>query len=154
MRLVMMLLAALSVAMPAYAKMTDAEARKVAETTSDKFNEDWNKGDAKGLAALFTRNGTLVTPGGLLAGTAAIEKDLAQAAGKSIHTTTVDEAHAIGADAWAAGSFKVEGPNGHPSFGGFWSSLYVRDGHGWKMRLLMINTTPPKPPAAPQPPAK
>jgi ketosteroid isomerase-like protein len=145
MRFFMMLLAALCVALPAYAKMSDAEARKLAEAMSDTFNADWNKGDAKGLAALFTENGTLITPAGRLTGTDAIENDLAHAAGKSVHTTTVDEAHPVaGGASWAAGSFKVEGPNGHPAFGGYWTSLYVRSGGAWKMRLLMINATPPK----------
>jgi uncharacterized protein (TIGR02246 family) len=157
MRFLAMVIVALALSVSAYAqhKMTDADARKLSEAMSDKFNEDWNKGDAKQLASLFTRDATLVTPGGRLSGSAAIENDLARAAGKSVRSATVDEAHAIAANAaWATGSFKVAGKSGNPSFGGFWASYYRRDGKAWKMRLFIINVTPPPRPPAPESPAK
>lgn len=152
MRLLAMVIVALSLSLSAYArhKMTDADATKLAAAMSGRFNEDWNKGDAKLLASLFTKDATLVTPGGRLSGSQAIEADLARAAGKSVRSATVDEAHAVGAGAaWATGNFKVAGKSGNPSFGGFWASYYLHDGKAWKMRFFMINVTPP-----PRPPAK
>lgn len=141
-----LLLLALCLSGPAAAreKLSDADARKVAEAASDKFNEGWNKADMALLGSLFTKDATLVTPMGRMTGIPAISGDLGHAAGKSVHTTTVDEAHAVGsAAAWATGSYKAQGPEGKPSFGGFWTALYQRQGKEWKMRLLMVAASPP-----------
>jgi len=118
----------------------------------------WSQSDAAALAALFTEDGMMVTPGGILSGREAIQqrdqsvfdnlrKRLGtEASGESAHITNVTkgvELHAIDDHtAWAAGEWTqtIPGPN-HTvrEVHGYWASVHVRDGTTWKTRLLSVN---------------
>ncbi|MBV8400936.1 MAG: nuclear transport factor 2 family protein [Acetobacteraceae bacterium] len=103
-----------------------------------------NRKDAKGVAALYTRDGILVPEGPMVSGREAIEKDADGylKAGLSNLNIAVDQAHVTGDTAWAVGtySFMVLGPNATSQrVPGNWGAVYARDGNDWKLRMLTVN---------------
>ena len=81
-------------------------ATKVAEDFGNKWVTSYNAGDAKGIASLFTKDGTWSPATAvLLKGRDEIEKAVATRikAGFTKTTVTMAEAHQIGDVIWAAG---------------------------------------------------
>jgi uncharacterized protein (TIGR02246 family) len=117
-----------------------------------------DKNDASAVAANFTEDGILVTPGGTIFGREAIEKYYTEVF-KQIHLSNnvapVDEDSphftTDGKQVWATGSWTatVKGQNFGPvDAKGYWS--VIREGDDWKIRMLAFNQTP-APAATPSP---
>jgi len=143
------------ISIPGHAQQTVSEndAKLTLSTMGVRFNEAWNTGDSKTLGSFFTEDAIFITPVGIEVGRDAIVKNLALRAGKSIHSGTLEQLRPLTADSfWAAGTWKNAENNGGPTFTGYSSAYYVREGDDWKIRMLMINVTPQK--VQPQEPYK
>jgi len=112
-----------------------------------KIDEAFNKNDAGALAALFTEDGVLVTPEGIFFGRQAIEKryvELFQRWPVTSSTSQRDLLNAIDNAAWSTGEWwsTLQSENGPEFERGYWSAIYVREGDGWKIRMLTISEHP------------
>jgi uncharacterized protein (TIGR02246 family) len=161
---------------------TYAQQRDVADpqTTQELFAGDkgyveaQNDNDAAAVAACYTRDAVWLTPFGPIIGREAIQKwftDLYQHEGwhpkNLINKVDGNAYHLIGTagnEVWATGEWSNtgQGPNGEPrTIKGYWASISVREGDGWKTRVGAFNETPdtvmsfaPQPAATPSPTAK
>ena len=152
-RLLPVLGLALLTSVPSHAQqsVTDTPAVQTAKT----FDEAWDKGDIDRLGSLLTDDVIFVTPAGIVRGREATEKNLALRAGKSRHYNTVDQVGMIDANSfWAVGSKKTVSNNGGPTFTGYWGDYGVRQGDAWRLKMIMINVTPPKTQESQNPPMK
>jgi uncharacterized protein (TIGR02246 family) len=112
-----------------------------------KLDEAFKKNDADALAALFTEDGVLVTPEGIFFGQQAIEKrylELFQRSPVTFSTGQRDQLNAIDNAAWSTGEWwsTLQSESGPEFERGYWSAIYVREGDGWKMRMLTISEHP------------
>jgi uncharacterized protein (TIGR02246 family) len=121
----------------------DAELQKIA----DAFMAAWAKGDAKGLAALHTKEGVRVTSGteGAVVGTAAIEQGLATILAGPYKGTTLsiktNKFHRVDADTYVGeGTYQLSGgsvPPGTPTSGQYVNTM-VRQGGEWKIAASVV----------------
>ena len=79
----------------------------------------------------------------------AIEKayaDDSQRWPETSHIYQADQLNAIGNEAWSVGKWwrTLQGENGPVFVRGYWSALFVREGDGWKVRMMTFNETLPK----------
>jgi len=112
-----------------------------------KLDEAFKKNDADALAALFTEDGVLVTPEGIFFGQQAIEKrylELFQRRPVTFSTGQRDQLNAIDNAAWSTGEWwsTLQSESGPEFERGYWSAIYVREGGGWKIRMLTISENP------------
>jgi len=152
-----LVVAAVSIlSIPGYAQQTVSEndAKLTLSTVGVRFDEAWRTRDEKLLGTFFTDDAIFVTPTGIEVGRDEIvKKFLSFRRGEFMHSRTIDQVRPLTANSfWAAGSWKGAENSGGPTFKGYWSEYYVRDGDDWKMRMLMVNETPQK--AQPQEPCK
>ena len=152
-----------SVTVPTFAQQKDTPVDpKLTEqlnALAKKFDDAFNNNDAAAVAALYTKDGMMVTPSGPIYGPEAIEKYFAEAFKKghvSNHIGNADQygTHMIGTDGkevWWIGEWSVtwQGKTGDPiQLNGHYSAINTRQGNDWKMRMLTWNVTPG--PAAPE----
>jgi ketosteroid isomerase-like protein len=134
--------------------IADPQLTEQLDLLSKKFDEAYDNNDATAVAALFTKDGVFVTPQGPIYGRDAIEKyyaDRFQQWHFSNHFSQADQnsPHGIGTagnEMWAIGEFSetLQGQDGDPiQVKGYWSEICVREGDGWKDRMLTYNITPP-----------
>jgi len=132
----------------------DPRLRQWLEAKIKKYNEAFDKNDAKAVAAFFADDGVLVTNEGPIYGREAIEKhfaDVFQTLHFSNHVDKADQRspHAMGTagnEMWANGewSLTLQEKTGDPTpHRGYWAEIYVREGDAWKVRMQMWNITPP-----------
>jgi uncharacterized protein (TIGR02246 family) len=131
----------------------DVNALDELSAVSLKYEDACNKKDTAALAALFTHDAICVTPQGLLFGREAIEKASADEFDRSAETShfyQTDQLNAIGNGAWSVGQWwrTLQREQGPVFARGYWSALFVREAHGWKLRLLMFNESSPQVQAA------
>jgi uncharacterized protein (TIGR02246 family) len=131
-----------------------ADALKVFGELSQKLDEAYNKNDAAAVAALFTQNGLLVVADGMFSGRQDIEKRYADtfqrwpivdfnSRRERYHLNAIDNA------VWSAGQWAstFQSQTGPVFAWGYWSTIYVREGDAWKIRLLTLTEHPqPAPP--------
>ena len=112
-----------------------------------KMDEAFNKNDAVALAALFTKDAVLVASDGMFFGRPAIQKRYADTFQRSPITTSSGQGSSLNAidnAAWSTGKWWTtrQDQTGPKFESGFWSAIYVREGDGWKIRLLTISDAP------------
>jgi ketosteroid isomerase-like protein len=112
-----------------------------------KEDEAFNRSDAGALAALFTEDAVLVAPDGIFSGRQAIEKRYANVFQKwhnINHIGQANQLNAIGNEPWSVGEWwnTLQSQTGPVFVGGYWSAIYVREGDGWKMRMLAVSEHP------------
>jgi ketosteroid isomerase-like protein len=117
-----------------------------------KEDEAYNKNDAGAVAALFTEDGVLVAPDGMFYGRLAIEKRYADRFQRWPITTFTGQRsclNAIDNAVWSVGEWwsTLQSQTSPVFVRGYWSAIYVREGDGWKIRLLTLSEHPG--PAAP-----
>ena len=154
---------AMSFALPTFAQQTntpDPQLREKLVAAIKKHTDALDKNDAAAVAANFTEDGILVTPGGPISGREAIEKHYADDFKQGFHssnniaTPDADSPHIIGTagnEMWATGGWSatIQGQNFVPTqIKGYWS--VIREGDDWKIRMLTTNVTP-APAATPSP---
>jgi uncharacterized protein (TIGR02246 family) len=128
--------------------------RKLIESLGKKYEEAMNKNDAAAVAALFAEDAVQVAPEGLFFGRQAIEKRYADGFESGIFSDNIrksNELNGIGDVAWSVGEWSctVETEDGPVHLKGYRSSMYVRDGDDWKIRVSTFNIPPP--PDKPEP---
>jgi uncharacterized protein (TIGR02246 family) len=151
----------ISFALPVFAQQKDAVDPQIVDqidAIAQKYNQALINNDASAIAALYTEDAILVGESGPIYGRQAIEKwyaDLFQKWRPKERLTTVDRnsPRFIGtAENVASNGDWTEiapGPTGEPiQIKGYWSAIDIREGDGWKIRMLTWNMTPPPPPAA------
>ena len=155
---------AIDFTLPTLAQQKDTVDPQIIEQLNahcEKMDEAVNNNDAAAVAALFTKDGVLVTNSGPIYGREAIEKYRADEFKKghfSNHIGKWDQysPHIIGAagnEIWSNGewslTYQVDG--GSPiQLKGYWSNIQVREGDAWKTRMQTWNVTP-APAATPSP---
>jgi ketosteroid isomerase-like protein len=144
---------AIGLSVPALAQQKDKVDPQIAEQIDalrKKESDAYNNGDAAALAALYTEDAAEVTDRGPANGRQAIEKlhaDDLQKVHVSNHLITVDQdsPHIIGTagnEIWATGGWSetLQGKNFGPiQLKGYWSTIDVREGDTWKIRMLTYN---------------
>jgi uncharacterized protein (TIGR02246 family) len=153
---------ALGFALPTFAQETntpDPQLRQQIVALLEKFTEAWNNNDAAALAALYTKDAVFCggEGSGPHYGREAIEKHFAEGFKLfhfSNHIATPDQysPHVIGTagnEVWALGewSMTIQSKNGgNPmQIKGNWGTFLVRDGDGWKARMIVTNNAAPPP---------
>jgi uncharacterized protein (TIGR02246 family) len=132
------------------AQPPEAEFKKIAEA----FSEAWGKGDAKGIAALHTKDAVRLAGNGqpAVVGTAALEKGFAEAlAGPYKGTTLIIKPNAnrqVAPGTYIGeGTYEVTGgtpPPGTPMSGQYMNTM-VQEGGRWLIAAsAVIPTAPPK----------
>ena len=145
---------AICFALPTFAQQKEAVDPQLRQKLVDaikKHTDALDKNDAAAVAANFTEDGILVTPGGTIFGREAIEKHYADDFKQGFHSSNnlapVDEdsPHMTtdGKQMWATGSWTatIQGKDWGPiPAKGYWS--VIREGDDWKIRMLAFNVTP------------
>jgi len=134
----------------ASAQQIDQNTRQQIERIAAAYVENWNKHDAAGLAALYMKDGVLVTATGVVrSGPQEIEQAY-QGALKTLpqhNGQTIEQISPLGNDAdIRIGEFHPagQGPNGPTKLDGRYTGVDVREGGTWKIRLLTaVPITPP-----------
>ena len=123
---------------------------------SDKYDAAVNRNDATALGKLFTDDAIFVTDAGPVYGRQAIEQWYANMF-QQLHPNDFkgkpdqNSPYVVGAtgnEAWRIGEWSetVSVESGNPiQVKGFWSTIDIRQGEDWKMRMLTWNITPATP---------
>jgi uncharacterized protein (TIGR02246 family) len=116
---------------------------------SGKLDDAYNNKDAEAAAALFTEDAVLVTPDGMVFGRQAIEKRYADTFQRSPMTDFLSrrdrlQLNAIDNAVWSVGEWwgTLQSQNGPAFAWGYWTTIYVREGDDWKIRMLTSNSAP------------
>ena len=155
---------AIGFTLPTLAQQKDTVDPQIIEQLNalcEKLDEAFNNNDAAAVAALFTKDGVLVTNSGPIYGREAIEKyqaDVFKNGHFSNHLGKCDQygTHVIGTagnEVWRNGYWSLtwQGKTGDPiQLKGYWSAIQVREGDTWKNRMEIWNVTP-APAATPSP---
>ena len=126
------------------AQKPDPDGQKVA----DQYTAAFNKGDAKGVAALYTAEAVRLAPDGqMYTGRAAIEKAYTTAFAGSAKgaklTITVGSSHVVTPDVKIMeGTFSTTG--GTTPGGGRYVNTLVRQGGAWLLASVVTVPDPPK----------
>lgn len=136
-------MASWAAALPAQAQ----DATKVAQDFIGKWVADYNSGDAKGPATLFTSDGGWSpATAALLGGRDEITKAVTERikAGYTKTTVTLTEAHQAGNVVWTLGEYAVfgSGADAGKQIAGRFGAVYVRDGDAWHLSMLTGNGAP------------
>jgi ketosteroid isomerase-like protein len=133
---------------------TDPQTTQQIRTLSRAYDDAFNNNDAATIAALFTEDAVLVSDGGPIHGRKAIEtwySGVFQVWHPRNHIGTPDgnDPHVScfsGDEAWETGEWsQTEGKPGHPiQSRGYSSTIYIREGVAWKIRMTIYNVTPAK----------
>ena len=134
---------------------TDPQITQQIRTLSRAYDDAFNNNDAVTLAALFTEDAVLVSDRGPIHGRKAIENwysGVFQVWHPRNHIGTPDgnDPHVScfsGDEAWETGEWSQteQGKPGRPiQSKGYWSTIYIREGVDWKIRMLIYNVTPAK----------
>jgi uncharacterized protein (TIGR02246 family) len=118
-----------------------------------KEEEAFNKNDASAVAALFTEDGVLVAPDGMFSGRQAIEKRYADTFQRWPITTFSSQRYQLNAidnAVWTVGEWwsTFQSETGPKFEGVYWSAIYIREGHAWKIRMLSLIERPQPAPRA------
>jgi ketosteroid isomerase-like protein len=113
-----------------------------------KLDDAYNNKDAAAAAAaatLFTEDAVLVTPDGMVFGREAIEKRYTERFQRWPITDFLSRPerlrlNAIDNAVWSVGEWSgtLQSQAGPVIVWGYWSTIYVREGDGWKIRLLSL----------------
>ena len=120
---------------------------------SGKLDDAYNNKDAEAAAALFTEDAVLVTPDGMVLGRQAIQKSYVDSFQRWPITDFLSrqeplQLNAIDNAVWSVGEWwgTLQSQTGPVIASGYWSSIYVREGDAWKMRMLSLFDHRPPPP--------
>jgi ketosteroid isomerase-like protein len=121
------------------------DALEVFGELSGKLDDAYNNKDAEAVAALFTEDAVLVTPDGMVLGRQAIEKSFAETFQRWPITNFLSrqeplQLNAIDNAVWSVGEWwgTLQSQTGPVFAWGYWSTIYVREGDAWKMRMMSL----------------
>ena len=146
--------ATLALITSASSQQIDQDHRQQIERIAAAYVENWNKHDAGGVAALYAKDGVLVTATGVVRSG---PQEIEQAYHSAIKTfpqhngQTIEQISPLGNDAdIRIGEFHLsgQGQNGPTKLDGRYTAVDVREGGTWKIRLLTAVPIPPPAEAA------
>jgi ketosteroid isomerase-like protein len=112
---------------------------------SGKLDDAYNNKDAEAAAALFTEDTVLMTPDGMGFGRQVIEKRYAETFQRWPITDFLSRRdrlrlNAIDNAVWSVGKWfgTLQSQTNPQPVSGYWSTIYVREGDAWKMRMLSL----------------
>jgi ketosteroid isomerase-like protein len=114
------------------------------------YVEGFNRKDAAAVAALFAEDAVRVNTQGIIRGREAIQKSTQAGLDAGSHTLTLryHVAHIDGNTGWSVAEYdyRLRGNDGSDApVRGFATSVWVRDGEGWKIKgQTTVNAPPPK----------
>jgi uncharacterized protein (TIGR02246 family) len=134
---------------PAFAAtVTETELMKAATSLGHQYDSNYAAKNPEGMAALFEKDGVLVSPAGpAVRG----HQDLVDyykkrfASGATGHHIVVGEVHVQGDGGYSVASFSVNAPKADGQSDeekGSIVAVYQRDSNGWHMRLLEPSVQP------------
>jgi uncharacterized protein (TIGR02246 family) len=111
-----------------------------------KFDEAFNRSDAAAIAASFTEDAIQVAPEGVFSGRQAIEKRYAESVFQQWHSSDhvgkILEVITVGNGICSVGEWSSNARNGDGSTiqaNGYFSTVLVREGDTWKIRISTFN---------------
>jgi uncharacterized protein (TIGR02246 family) len=145
--------ATLGLVTSASAQQIDQNTRQQIERIAAAYVENWNKHDAAGIVALYTKDGVQVGAMGVRSGPQELEEayESAMKTFPQHNGQTIEQISPLGNDAdIRIGQFHLsgEGPNGPTKLDGRYTAVDVREGGAWKIRLLTAVPIPPPAQAA------
>ena len=139
---IIMASAGLGLIASASAQQIDQNTRQQIERIAAAYVENWNKHDAAGIAALYTKDGVLVTPTGAVRSGPQEIQQASQGVMKTFpqhNGETIEQILPLGNDAdIRIGEFHLsgQGQNGPTKLDGRYTAVDVREGGTWKIRLF------------------
>jgi len=125
---------------------TSSDIRKVIEANNSKWNDAFNRGDARTLAALYVNDAKLLPPtNAVVSGSQAIQAfwESLIKNGFGNHAIDIVEVRAVGDVAYEAAKWRATGPGkdgGQQSYAGNLVNVFERQRDGtWKSRLHTWN---------------
>ena len=144
---------AVSFAVPTFAQQKDTADPQTAQqirAAAKKYDEAFSKNDAAAMAALFTDDAVQVAPDGVYYGREAIEKRYGELVFQQFHCNNhlvrVDQVIAVGSEVCWIGEWTCD--CGGNQVKGYLSSVAVRDGDDWKIRISTLSVIPASAPPA------
>jgi uncharacterized protein (TIGR02246 family) len=133
----------------ASAQQVDQNTRKQIEQIIAEYHDAWNKHDAAGIAALYTKDGIVVSQGPQMVkhGQQDIVKNYERAFATVPHhdSATADEIIPLGGDVYmSVGEYHLTGSTNN-KIDGHWTAVYVPE--GGKLKIRMLTPVPDLPPA-------
>jgi uncharacterized protein (TIGR02246 family) len=149
MRALFVVLAAVILGFAAPASAQQSDVKKEIEQIASKYVENFNKQDAGGIASLYTKDGSLVSPSTTIVktGPQAIEQyyQAGFKSGLNHQVAVVDQVTPLGNDtAISMGTYEIagQGQSGPMKAEGHWTAVDVRAGGAWKITLLTAFPNP------------
>jgi uncharacterized protein (TIGR02246 family) len=143
-------MAALSLTTSSFGQGVDQNTRQQIEKIIAAYHDNWNSHNATGIADLYTSDGVLVTDrtAGFKKGHQEIEQYYKDLFNRISHndSATVDELWPLGSNAViTVGEYHLSGQaeNGPIKADGHYTTVDVREGGAWKIRLLTAVPNPP-----------
>ncbi len=144
---------AVSFAVPTFAQQKDTADPQTAQqirAAAKKYDEAFSKNDAAAMAALFTDDAVQVAPDGVYYGREAIEKRYGELVFQQFHCNNhlvrVDQVIAVGSEVCWIGEWTCD--CGGNQVKGYLSTVAVRDGDDWKIRISTLSVIPASAPPA------
>jgi uncharacterized protein (TIGR02246 family) len=149
---------AISLTPPAFAQGVDQNTKQQIEKIIAAYHEAWNNHNAAGIAALYTKDGIVVTAGSYYPkvvknGTQEIEQNYEGLfkTGTVHDSATADQILPLGnSEVMTVGQYHLtrQGQSGPTKLDGYWTAVYVNDRGTLKIRLLTAVPNPPPPTSA------
>jgi ketosteroid isomerase-like protein len=130
------------------AQMTSTEIRSAIMAANDKFMTTFSRGDAAGIAALYTGNGQLLPPNSdFVAGKQAIQTFWQGAMNMGIKAARLDtiEVEGHGNTANEVGKFTLQGEAGQVLDTGKYVVIWKHEAGQWKLYRDIWNSSRPAP---------
>ena len=130
--------------------MTSTDIRSDIQACNQQFMDAFGRGDAAGLANLYTVGGQLLPPNSeVVAGREAIRAFWKGAITSGLTSATLDtvEVEATGETAVEVGRYTLRGQGGQVADAGKYVVVWKTEGGGWKLHRDIWNTNRPAPSA-------
>jgi uncharacterized protein (TIGR02246 family) len=137
-------------AMVTAASAGDDDIANAADKLGHSYDENYNRHDAAGMAAIYAQDGVLVSPGGaIIRGRSALQSYYQErfATGVRDHASKIAEAHAMGDGGYGLGTFSVNAPQADGSvkrLAGNIAYVYSHSADGWRLQAVVPSVPPPK----------
>jgi uncharacterized protein (TIGR02246 family) len=133
------------------AEVTQQELMQAADMLGKGYDDNYNAKNAAGMAALYTGDGVLVSPGPVIHGADNLKSYYQSRfdAGAGGHVTKIAEVHVQGDGGFGIGQFSAMVPTpdgGRREIKGNLATVYQHGTDGWHLRLVAASVPPPPPP--------
>lgn len=132
-------------------EVTQPDLMQAAEMLAKGYDDNYNAKNSAGMAALYTSDGVLVSPGPVIRGGDNLKSYYQSRfdAGAGGHMTKIAEVHVQGDGGFGIGQFSATVPTpdgGRREIKGNLATVYQHGADGWHLRLVAASVPPPPPP--------